>query len=62
MLKIADYRRDIISHEFKAVQSMHERGILKPFVGKIFNYKNLPDAHAFMEDRKSIGKIVVTWD
>jgi NADPH2:quinone reductase len=62
MLKIADNRRDIISHEFKEVQALHEKGILKPHVGKVFDQDQLSDAHAFMENRNSIGKIVVKWN
>ena len=62
MLKIADHRKDIIASEFKEVQKLHEQGVLKPHVGKIFDYHLLPDAQEWMEDRKSIGKVVVTWD
>lgn len=61
MLKIADHRRDIIAHEFREVQKLFEQGILKPHVGKIFAYKQISDAHSFMEDRRSIGKVVVEW-
>lgn len=32
---------------------------LKPVVGKIFQFDELPDAHAYMESRESIGKLVV---
>lgn len=32
---------------------------LKPVVGKVFPFDALPDAHAFMESRNSIGKLVV---
>jgi len=62
MLKIADNRSDIIAHEFREVQVLHEKGILKPHVGNVFDQNQLSDAHAFMENRKSIGKIVVKWD
>ena len=62
MLKIGDYRRDMISYEFKEVHALHQQGIFKPHIGKIFDYHHLPDAQAYMEDRKSIGKVVVTWD
>jgi len=62
MLKIADHRRDIIAHEFREVELLHKKGILKPHIGKVFGHNHLPEAHAFMEDRKTIGKIVVTWD
>ncbi len=62
MLKIADNRRDIIADEFKEVQALYQKGILKPHVGNVFDYNHLAEAHAFMEDRKSIGKVVVMWN
>lgn len=62
MLKIADHRPDIIGHGFKEVQGLFEKGILKPHVGKVFSQLELAKAHEWMENRKSIGKIVVTWD
>jgi NADPH:quinone reductase-like Zn-dependent oxidoreductase len=62
MLKIADNRRDIIAHEFKEVQVLHEKGILRPHVGKVFDQNQISEAQAFMENRKSIGKIVVKWN
>ncbi len=61
MLKIADHRPDIIAHVFRQTQEMYAEGILKPHVGKIFRYDQIGEAQAFMEDRKSIGKIAVTW-
>ncbi|WP_436517049.1 quinone oxidoreductase family protein [Ekhidna sp. To15] len=32
---------------------------LKPVVGKVFEFSDLPDSHTFMESRDSVGKIVV---
>ncbi len=32
---------------------------LKPVVGKVFQFSDLPDSHNFMESRDSVGKIVV---
>lgn len=32
---------------------------LKPIVGKVFEFEELPDAHRYMESRASVGKIVV---
>jgi len=32
---------------------------LKPVVGKVFDFASLPDAHAFMESRDSVGKLVI---
>ncbi|MDQ3016933.1 MAG: zinc-binding dehydrogenase [Bacteroidota bacterium] len=61
MLKIADHRPDIIAHVFEQTQELYKAGVLKPHVGKIFEHTHIAEAHAFMEDRKSIGKIVVRW-
>lgn len=62
MLKIADHRPDIIAHCFRNVASLYAEGILKPHIGKIYSQDELPAAHQWMEDRNSIGKIVVKWD
>jgi NADPH2:quinone reductase len=32
---------------------------LKPVVGKVFSFTELPEAHSFMESRESVGKLVV---
>ncbi len=40
------------------VSFVHTHGI-KPVIGKEFAFNELPQAHAFMESRKSVGKIVV---
>ncbi|MEO9485178.1 MAG: zinc-binding dehydrogenase [Ekhidna sp.] len=32
---------------------------LKPIVGKVFDFSNLPEAHSFIESRDSVGKIVI---
>jgi len=62
MLKIADYRPDIIAHGFKEVQALFELGVLRPHVGKVFEQSQLAEAHEWMQNRRSIGKGVVTWD
>ena len=61
MLKIADNRPDIIDQGFKNVAALYREGILKPHVGKVFEQDQLPQAHEWMENRKSIGKVVVKW-
>ena len=61
MLKIADKRPDIIAHEFRQVENLYHDKILHPLVGKIFPHTELAKAHAHMQDRKAIGKIVVQW-
>ncbi|NNC84450.1 MAG: zinc-binding dehydrogenase, partial [Bacteroidia bacterium] len=38
-----------------------EQGVLKPHVGGEYTIDQLSEAHAFLESRKSMGKIVVKW-
>lgn len=61
MLKIADYRPDMLAESFKGVTMLHSKGILNPHIGAIFNGKELDKAHAFLEGRTSIGKVIVKW-
>ncbi len=62
MLALGDNRPDLLEASFEGVMNLYSQGILKPYIGKVFSQNNLGDAHAFMQDRKSIGKNVVVWD
>lgn len=61
MLRIADHRKQIFKHVFEQVMDLSGQGILKPKVGKVFNVDEFAEAHTFLEQRKSIGKVVVNW-
>lgn len=61
MLKIADYRPDMLAESFKGVTMLHSKGILNPHIGAIFNDTELDKAHTFLEGRTSIGKVIVKW-
>ena len=61
MLKIADYRPDMIQASFQGVLDLYQKGILHPHVDKIFSRDQLDQAHAYLESRHSMGKVVVTW-
>lgn len=61
MLKIADHRPDMLAESFKGVTMLHSKGILNPHIGATFNGTELDKAHAFLEGRSSIGKIIVKW-
>ncbi len=41
------------------VFSFWKRGILKPYISKIYNFEELPLAHKEMQERKTIGKVVI---
>ncbi|HCX22922.1 MAG: alcohol dehydrogenase [Flammeovirgaceae bacterium] len=61
MLKIADHKPRTFQNAIKNVIELVDQGVLKPTVGKEFDHTQLAEAHAFLESRKSIGKIAVKW-
>ena len=50
---------DIATEVESEVRSFVNSKNLKPIVGKVFDFEDLPAAHAFMESRQSTGKLVV---
>ena len=61
MLHVADDRPEVLSRTMKAVVDLWKAGEIKPVVGKIFNAVNIAEAHEYVEDRKSMGKVAVKW-
>ena len=61
MLKIADYKPEILQRTLKNVVDLAIKKEIKPFVGKEFDASDIALAHDFFENRKSIGKIVLHW-
>lgn len=61
MLHIADEKPQVIKRCLDAVVKLTEEGKLKPFVGGVFKYDKIGEAHSLLESRKSKGKIIVEW-
>lgn len=61
MLRIADYRPDIMQHCLGAVIDLYQRKKIQPYVGKLYPAKDLAQAHQDMENRKTIGKIGIVF-
>ncbi len=59
MLRIADNRPLVIQRCLNAVVDWTDKGILKPVVGGRFSLEQIGEAHAFLQSRKSMGKIVI---
>jgi NADPH:quinone reductase-like Zn-dependent oxidoreductase len=38
-----------------------EQGAIHPIVAEAFPFDRVADAHRFIQDRKNIGKVVLTW-
>lgn len=62
ILKLGDYRPELIAKSMQAVIDEAAGGKLKPVVRKTWNISELNDAHQALEDRKTIGKTVVVWE
>lgn len=61
MLRIADYRPELIGEAMKAVmQLVMDNKIPKPS-GQSFNISELATAHHLLESRKTIWKLAVLW-
>lgn len=61
MLRIADYRPDILKICIDETLKLLEENKISPVVGEIYTSDNISKAHMDMEARKTVGKIGVTW-
>jgi NADPH2:quinone reductase len=61
MLHIADDRPHILARNMKAVIQLWKDGEIKPVVGKVFKASELAEAHEYVEGRKSVGKVALSW-
>ncbi len=61
MLRIAESKAEVLQHCLKSVVALADKGELNPHVGGVFDAGKIAEAHAFLESRKSIGKIVLKW-
>lgn len=61
MLRIADHKPLVLKRCLEEVVRMTEEGTLNPAEGGTFKVDQIGEAHAYLESRKSTGKIAVTW-
>jgi NADPH2:quinone reductase len=61
MLKIADSKPQIIGNCMKDLVSMAAAGSINPLVGGEFPASEMAQAHTLLEQRKTMGKLVVHW-
>ncbi len=61
MLRIADYKPDTLKHCMDSVIQLLHEGKVAPQVGKMYDAKDIAQAHDDMENRKTIGKIGIVW-
>ncbi len=61
MLKIAEFRPQVIKNGLNQLLELHSQGHIKPIIGEVFPHENLTEAHTILENRGSKGKLVVKW-
>ena len=61
MLHIGDNRPMVLKRCLENVVALVEKGVLDPKVGKVFPASQLVEAHEYLEGRKSMGKVSITW-
>ncbi len=61
MLQLADHKPETLSRCLQQVVKLAENKEIKPVVGGLFPVEKIADAHETLENRSSIGKIVVKW-
>jgi NADPH2:quinone reductase len=62
MLKIGDNKPKLLNRCLTEVTQLIKEGKLNPHVGGEFSADDIADAHEFLENRQSIGKIIVKWN
>lgn len=62
MLKIGDHKPLVLARCMKNVIDLVQKGKLKPHVGASFKATEIAEAHALLESRNSMGKIVLYWN
>lgn len=58
--RMADHRPDLMARCFEEFTGWVEKGKIKPVLSKVFAFDQIREAHHFLQERKGIGKVVVT--
>jgi NADPH:quinone reductase-like Zn-dependent oxidoreductase len=46
----------------QGVFELAAKGYLKPVIGHVYDHQELAQAHSDLENRNSVGKLVVCWE
>lgn len=61
MLRLADENPDLLQHCLQSVVDLAKKGIIQSAGGLEFPVEKLGDAHLALEERNTIGKVMVKW-
>jgi len=51
--------REIVEKTWSDLTDFVQKHKIKPVIGKVYNFEQMPEAHAFIESRQSVGKVLV---
>jgi synaptic vesicle membrane protein VAT-1 len=51
---------DYLQQTMRKLLGWYDKGVVKPVIGAVYPFEKIPEAHEFLQSRKSIGKVVVT--
>lgn len=62
MLKIADFKPQVLTQCLNEVVKMVKQGQIRPVVGGVYKQDELKMAHRLLEEGKTVGKLIIEWD
>jgi NADPH2:quinone reductase len=62
MLKIADFKPQVLTECLNEVVNMVKQGQIHPVVGGVYKQNELKTAHRLLEEGKTVGKLIIEWD
>ncbi len=61
MLRIADEKPELLQHCLQAVMQLTAEGVFTPAPARVFPAADIAAAHTHLENRSSMGKLVLAW-
>ena len=57
--RLMRHRRDVVQEAIEDLLQLWQDGVVKPVVGATFPLAQAADAHRLIEERRSVGKVVL---
>jgi len=62
LLRLADDRPEVLARAMQETFALAAAGTLVPVVDRVFAAEQVAEAHAYVESRQSMGKVVLAWN
>ncbi len=61
-LYFLSHKREYLRRVADELFDLYRKGIVKPVIGATFRFEHIVEAHAFLQSRRSVGKVVIVLD